>query len=123
MTYILRLWILLLVLPAAVGCALKTAPGDIALTVGEMALALDTAEQDAFEGKLYNEARHAMLSKHVLRVLLGARAFERAVRAGGDGLVEQRELVTVLDDVAKATIDVPPLATAVLALQRFLGGT
>mgnify|MGYP001612203175 CR=1 FL=1 len=114
---------LLGVVALAVACAARQASlEDTALTVGELALTVDRLEREAFAAGLYGADRHAALGTQVLQVLRAARALERAAAAGRDGTLQRQELAAVLDDLARVVQDIPPLMTAVRAVQQFLAG-
>lgn len=124
----LALLVLVFLLPVCnmvglIGCATKQASvEDAALTVGELALAVDQAERTAFEGGLYDQARHTALGKQVLRLLYAARAFERSV-AVTDGSGDIRtELRAAVESLYQAVQDVPGLRAAVEPLRNLLGG-
>lgn len=95
---------------------------DVALSVGELALAVDKAERAAFESGLYDAERHKVLGAQVLRLLYAARAFERAVAASDDAGSTLTELRGATSDLARAVADVPGLAAAVQSVSNLIGG-
>lgn len=107
-------------------CAACAARGDArraALTIGEVALTLDQQERNAFEAKLYGPDKHAELGVLVLRVLYGARAYERAVGAGQDPLAIRADLLKALADLEASAKGVNVVVDSVHAVRAVLGGT
>lgn len=117
-----RLLLVVVLITPIASCAARANLGQSALVVGELALAVDQAERDAFAARLYDEARHQALGKVVLRVLYAARAYERGVAGGADVTTIRTDLVRALDDAARTAVGVPALVTAIGAVRTALGG-
>ena len=94
---------------------------DTALIVGELALAIDRAETEAFAATLYDAPRHQQLGAAVLQVLQAARAFERAVANGLPSGAAKLDLQRVLEALQNAAADIPILARAAGALGTVIG--
>lgn len=103
-------------------CAARSEIQTASLSVGELSLAVDQAERDAYAGKLYDAERHAIIGKSVLRLLYAARAFERTVAAEANPEATRAELLRALDDIEKTAQGVPPILTAVGAIRSVLSG-
>lgn len=104
-------------------CAARSDARRAALTIGEVALTIDQQERNAFAAKLYGAEKHQELGGHVLRILYGARAYERAVAAGQDPSVIRVDLLRALADLEQAAKGVDVIGDAVRAVRVLLGGT
>lgn len=104
-------------------CAARGDARRAALTVGEVALTIDQQERNAFAAKLYDAERHEALGGHVLRILYGARAYERAVAAGQDSSAIRSDLLAALADLERAAKDVTIIVDAVHGVRAILEGS
>jgi hypothetical protein len=92
-----------------------------AVVSSELVLAIDAAEQDAFQSGLYSVERHREISQVILKALYAERALVRAAIANEDPTNARLALIRALDDVSVVAKGVPAVVTAVEVVKIALG--
>lgn len=116
-----------LVATMAAGCAARATQQRLeiaALSIGVVAGTVDDAERDAYESGAYDDETHTRAALAVERLLLGARAFERAVIVSNtmNALTATRNMRAALDDL-DAAVQVPAVSAVAATLRAILNAT